>query len=199
MRGLLVLVLFFSSFTSNAQLEFSLGVKGGINYMSLTGNTPLIKHDFRKDYHLGVFLLAKTKVLGIQPELIYSRQGASSSSIYGNFDIQYDYLNVPVIFKLYLIKGLNFQLGPQLSLLVGASGPVGNPQTGYFTAQSVYERINKVDVSIVGGFGWDFLNRFSLETRFNLGLTKTNDKSTNEEKNQVVQISAGCKLFKFGK
>ncbi len=199
MRGLLVPALFLLSFASNAQFQFSLGVKGGVNYISLTGNTPLIKYDFRKDYHFGVFFLAKTKALGIQPELIYSRQGAYSSSIDGNFDIQFDYLNVPVVFKLYLIKGLNFQFGPQLSFLVGAMGPVGNPQTGYFTLQNVYDRIDKIDASIVGGLGWDFLNRLSLETRFNLGLTKTNDKSANEVKNQVLQFSIGYKLLKFGK
>ena len=60
-------------------------------------------------------------IIGISPELYYSRQGFHNKEI-GIFQTEgtimnrnylFDYINIPVLVKLYVANGLSLDLGPQ--------------------------------------------------------------------------------------
>jgi hypothetical protein len=178
----------------------------------------------RTGYHYGVYTQIKILKFAIQPEVIFSRQGQSFSvpNSTQNLSSSFDYINIPVIVKLYLAGGLNLQVGPQFGFLSSATGDLVNTVNGGIptnptitTATDISTFVNSSDISLALGAGWDLPFGLNVSARYNLGLSDINEKSgialptignsvisslgTTTAKNQVIQISVGYRLFKFGK
>ncbi|MBS1507720.1 MAG: PorT family protein [Bacteroidetes bacterium] len=199
---------------SHAQVRFDIGVKGGLNFASLSASsTAAQNYNNRTGYHVGAYALIKIAKFGIQPEVIFSKQGQTYSipSINSNAKSNFDYINIPIMLKLYLAGGLNLQAGPQFGFLAGSSGYVFNTATSNVTVQSLSSLVKSSDVSLALGAGWDLPFGLSITGRYNLGLSDLNKQTgvnsplitsslgTKEAKNQVIQISVGYRLFKLGK
>ena len=52
--------------------------------------------------------------LAIQPELVYSRQGARDKVNGDKLKLRANYLNIPVLAKLYVLDELSVDLGPEV-------------------------------------------------------------------------------------
>ncbi|MFT3793945.1 porin family protein [Flavobacterium sp.] len=174
----LALALFGSVLCAQAQLKF--GIKAGPNFSDVDGNiAPDTK--MRTSFHFGA--LAELKLPGrfaLQPELLYSSQGAEVESAAFK-DIQYDYITVPVMLKYYLIPDLfNIELGPQFSFLINDNQDFDVEDSSTF------------DFAALGGVGVDLGQHFFVQGRYVLGLT---DASSNADiKNRVIQLSLGYKF-----
>lgn len=180
-----------------SQAQFSIGIKGGLNFANLDVSSASAAYNSKTGYHGGAFVLLKLGKIGIQPELIYSKQGSSFQFNTTNIDANYDYFNIPIVLKLYTIAGINLQVGPQFGFASG-NVPVGiNGNNG----SAIVDKLKGSDISAALGLGWDAPFGLSIDARYNLGLTKLNEGITtqSEVKNQVIQVSLGYKLFKFGK
>jgi len=214
--SLLFYCAFLSSVAALGQLRLDLGVKGGLNFASLnTSSTAAQDYSNRTGYHIGVYGLIKVAKIGIQPEIIFSKQGQTYSvpSLgISNGKSNFDYINIPIIIKLYLAAGLNLQAGPQFGFLASSSGYVYSTATNSVTVQSLSTLVKSSDVSLALGAGWDLPFGLSITGRYNLGLSDINKLTgtttipsnvtslgTNSAKNQVIQVSVGYRLFKFGK
>ena len=82
---LAVIAIFGISATSQAQL-LKLGVKAGPNFSNFSGGISDINYKSRTSFHAG--LVAEVKVLenfSVQPELLYSSQGAKVEFIVAQF------------------------------------------------------------------------------------------------------------------
>ncbi|HZH70094.1 MAG TPA: porin family protein [Flavobacteriaceae bacterium] len=160
----------FFAITSYAQgIDF--GIKAGANFSTLTDATGLKN---KTGFHGGVFLGLKfNDKIALQPELLYSQQGAEFDM--GKVDL--NYINVPVIVKYYLVQGLNIQLGPQFGFVVD-----DNISNAIFEAEDF-------DVSGVVGAGYDFPFGIRLDARYNFGFTDV-VKDTGS-KNGVFSIALG--------
>jgi len=182
-----------------SQAQNALGIKGGPNFANIdTDASPGQNYDNRTGFHGGAFALFKFGSFGIQPEVLFSQQG-STVSISSNQDLdrQINYINVPVIFKLYTIAGLNLQVGPQVGFL--SSAEAESVVNGINTTSDIKDELKSNDFAIALGAGWDLPFGLTIDARYNWGLTDYNDQpSSNEFKNQVWQISAGFKLIKLG-
>ncbi len=193
---LLASVIFINR--AQGQAQVSLGIKAGVNFASINVTDARATWDGKTGFHGGAFALFKITAFAIQPELIFSQQGATVKINGQDFDANFSYMNVPVILKFYLPLGLNLQMGPQFGFLTTAESdynPV-NSQGG----TDLKEYYKNSDVSLGMGVGWDLPMRLSIDARYNLGLTEIEDNASLEAtKNQVFQISLGYKLFKFGK
>ncbi len=182
-----------------SQAQVAIGLKGGLNFANIDASSPGAAFNSRTGYHGGAFVLVKLGKIGIQPELIFSKQGSNIKINGTNFDSNYDYFNIPIIVKLYTIAGINIQVGPQFGFVTGATGPVQD-LNGNTALQDIKNSLKSSDISAALGLGWDAPFGLSIDARYNLGLTKVNEAaSTTDIKNQVIQISVGYKLFKFGK
>ncbi|MBV7440469.1 PorT family protein [Weeksellaceae bacterium TAE3-ERU29] len=107
------------AFTNAQSLQF--GVRGGYNYSNLRGETSS-KLDLKakNGYHIGIFTeLPLSSKMSIQPEILYSTQGASNVFQEGD-ELKTQNINIPVLFKYYLVEGFNFQVGPQVSFNTGS-------------------------------------------------------------------------------
>ena len=194
-----LILLCIMCLTSAAQIQFALGLKAGPNFASInTSESATENYKSRTGFHGGAFALFKFTKIGIQPEIIFSQQGSKVTINSSNYDANYNYVNIPVIVKLYLAAGLNLQAGPQFGFVSLAEAPRPD-DNGNITVQDVKDEAKKSDISAALGAGWDLPFGLTIDARYNLGLTKINDDSgASSAKNQVFQVSLGYKLFKMG-
>jgi len=169
----------------NAQ-DFNLGVKGGLNFATLTGGNSS-EFGWTTDFNLGV--MAEIKIsdkFSLQPELMYSGQGYGSS-VESEGIIALNYLNVPLISKYYVTKGLSIEAGPQVGFLLSTKGGT----------QDYKDRFKTTDFGVNFGLGYKFDNGINFSVRYNLGLTNINntDGISGKNKNGVLQISIGYFIF----
>ena len=151
-----------------------LGIKVGANFATLT---ELPNVDTRTGLNFGAFFTIKfNDKIAIQGDVLYSQQGAE-------FDldkVDLDYVNVPIVFKYYLVKKLNLHIGPQFGFLVSD-----------FDASEFEDSYESTDVSGVVGLGLDLPLGFRVDGRYNFGLTEF----LPDLKNNVFSLSVGWSIL----
>ena len=186
--ALLITLTIFGLTQANAQ---NFGFKGGYNYSSFNGD--VAKDNTLKGlsgFYVGALLeLPLGDVLSLQPEVIYSRQGAAweQKNILGEFkkDLKLDYLNIPVMAKVNL-GPLFLQGGVQFGFLVG------KPEVSYTRgAQRVTEKVDKdayasFDFGVGAGLGVNLSQHFFVEARYTHSLTNALDPNNNSLKNAHI-------------
>ena len=91
----------------------NLGVKGGMNLYNIH-NDDNTNYDQITGYYFGLLgHIHLNSQWAIQPELVYSAQGAKNG-------YNLDYINVPVMLQYMFDNGFRLQAGPQLGFLVSS-------------------------------------------------------------------------------
>jgi len=194
MKKILVLIIISSSLSLSAQKSkkdegITLGLKGGLNVSNFAGD--IKDNTFRTSVHVGVFseIMISDK-FSLQPELLYSGQGFSGRAIPGFSRSKYDYINLPVLAKIYIAEKISIEAGPQIGFLVSAKNRT--------TDDNVKIQDQKtVDFGLNIGLAYDLKNGMFFQTRYNLGLSNVNSgTNSNAVKytNSVIQVSVGIKL-----
>ncbi|MFE3846835.1 porin family protein [Flavobacterium sp. LB3P45] len=173
------------SMNMQAQLV-KFGVKAGVNYANQNGSDIIVNNtnyttSAITSYHAG--LIAEIKLVdsfAIQPELLYSTQGATYKNAGEEFRNELGYLSIPVLAKINLNKFVSLELGPQASFLLS--------ERNNFDVKDA----NTFDFAVVGGLGLNITKSLFIQGRYGLGLTDASKDA--QVKNSVVQVSAG---FKF--
>jgi hypothetical protein len=106
--------------------QINIGIKGGVNVYNVH-NDNNIKYDPRIGFNFG-FLghIHLNNQFAIQPEIVYSAQGAIQTVDNGTNKLNLDYINVPVLLQYMFDNGLRLQAGPQVGFLVSAKSKTGN-------------------------------------------------------------------------
>mgnify|MGYP003650020845 CR=1 FL=1 len=184
MKKVILLAVAFVAISFNAQAQsVRLGIKGGINYANQDGtNITVTPSNYNSEaitsYHAGLVAELKlTQGFAIQPELLYSTQGANYKNGVNEFRNELGYLSIPVVAKIYVSKSLSLELGPQASFLLSERNNVDfkNPETFEFAA--------------VGGLGLNLTKNLFVQARYGLGLTEASKNA--DVKNSTFQVSAG--------
>lgn len=178
---LLAAVLFMAtSATIQAQL-LQIGVKGGVNFASQTGDA-FPEQNFDKEgitsFHAG--LVAEIKLLerfSVQPELLYSTQGATYKNAVQEFKNELGYISIPVMAKFYLTDSFSLEVGPQASFLVSEKNDFD------------VEDAETFEFGLNAGLGFKITKNFFVQGRYGLGLTEASKNA--DIKNSTVQLSAG--------
>jgi hypothetical protein len=182
-KFLLLAVVTVLGFTNVTAQKIKFGVKGGLNFASVSGdNTESI--DVVTSFNFGVLSeIQISEKFSFQPELMYSGQGYS----FNDDTIALSYLNVPLMGKYYLTKGLSLEAGPQIGFLLAAK----NEKT------DVKDSFNTFDFGVNFGLGYKLNNGLNFGARYNLGLTDINnlENSHSKNKNSVFQLSVGYFFF----
>src|SRR5882762_6463246 len=111
----LVLVAGISFVAANAQIQF--GVKAGANFSNITGGDGKTLVSFNAGALVKIPL---ADALSLQPEVVYSGQGAKGSSNGVDVKQTLNYINVPILATYTLPVGVFFQTGPQIGFLISA-------------------------------------------------------------------------------
>ena len=172
-----VIILLFGSKSSAQEIPFArLGFKAGINYANYTGTD--INTDAITNFHAGLLVELKIfKNFSLQPELLYSTQGASLTNITEEFKNELGYISIPVLAKFYLTNTLSLEVGPQASFLLSERNEVKAGDSNTF------------EFAVAGGLGFKFSKHLFIQARYGLGLTEP--KRDADVKNSVVQASLG--------
>lgn len=195
-KVLFAALMMFSSvgaFAQHAVGSFNLQPKIGVSIANLTDI---------KDSDPRVGLVAGVEgeyqvsdIFSISAGALYSMQGAKSTvSAFGlskTTTTKLDYINVPIMANVYVVKGLAVKLGIQPGFKVSSTEKtVGNTS---FASGSVSSDIKaqSVDFSIPVGISYEYSN-FQLDARYNWGLTKVFENG--KDKNSVFQITLGYKF-----
>lgn len=173
----------------------SLGVKGGVNFATVTGDD-FDSPDSRTSFHVGlVGELPLADILSLQVEALYSGQGFKSDIdgglIGGDGKVEYqlDYINVPVLAKIYATRGLSFEVGPQFSFKVNEEiDSDATDDGGDFDLNEAKD----FDFGIAGGVTFQTDMGLFATGRYIYGLTEIVEDS--DVKNSVFQIGIGYKF-----
>lgn len=179
---ILIFALVFSMGSSYAQ-HANIGIKAGLNVYNVV-NENQDRLDPKAGLHLG-FLghIHITDQFAIQPELVFSMQGAKYSPAGVDTDLNLNYINVPVMFQYMFDNGFRLQAGPQAGFLISAKAKVGNNET------NVKGSYNEIDLGL--GIGVGYINPstdFGFDFRYNHGLTQINDGGTVDSYNRGFQL-----------
>ncbi|ELR73842.1 hypothetical protein C900_00006 [Fulvivirga imtechensis AK7] len=199
--------------TSNAQVNF--GVKAGLNLADLASSEDEFEADSKIGLHLGGYVeLSLSDKFALQPELVYSAQGAKSEfsgeedlggGIIGTYSEEYNlklnYLNVPVLFKFKPSESFYIGAGPQLGLLLSANSEYDYTVTasGISVSDSgeedVKDEMKGMDLSFAIGAGLELESGLNFGLRYNYGLSDVYDKNEGDAvRNSVLQFSVGFRL-----
>lgn len=177
------------------------GVKAGYNLVKprIEGDNFSYTLKDKNGFHAGAYAnIMLTKGFGIQPELLYSRQGSKYQDGAGNtVEEKTDYLLVPALLRFQTNRFLHLNIGPQFNFLFN---DVKNKKLTSINKDD----FNKADVGLVLGAGLDLPLGLSLEGRYVLGLgnvKKLQDSNggSYDLKNNIWMVSVSYSLIGFGK
>lgn len=184
MKNLITLAVFFvlTLFSVNAQ-QIKLGVKAGVNFATITGDTEGV--DSRTSFHAGaVAEFSLVEKLFLQPELLYSSQGAKSGS--PTDELKLDYLNIPVLAKYFVAEGFSIEVGPQIGFILSAKEEYDG------TSEDVKDSLKSTDFGLNFGIAYEMKTGLNFDARYYLGLSNISDVGgSGNFKNGVFQISIG--------
>jgi hypothetical protein len=175
-------------------MAVSFGVKGGVNFATLDGGD-IDSPDSRTSFHVGAFAeIPVADIFSVQVEALYSGQGAEGDYRGRDGDkveLQLDYINVPVLAKLYVVKGLSIEVGPQFSFLVNDEFDT-NPNSNSGDNPIEGMDFKTFQVGAAGGLTFQTESGLFATARYVRDLTDI-AKNTNIQ-NSVFQLGVG---FKF--
>jgi hydroxymethylglutaryl-CoA reductase len=184
--------ILFLAFSTSAMAQFTLGVKGGVNFTNLSSNVAG-SFDSKLSYVAGVYLRLGDKIY-IQPEVLLSASGAKFMGT-TSVDIDYTNLDVPVL--------IGTRVGGVLRLNAGAvaSFNVGGGQTFKDLWKSTDSGIKNAAYSYVVGAGVD-LGSLSFDLRYQQSITDVASNSLSmsganalNAKASAFQATLGLRLF----
>lgn len=181
-------------------MAISFGVKGGVNFATVNGSDQFESPDSRTSFHVGALAeFPIADIFSIQVEALYSGQGfeISSNNLLGQdnkVEYQLDYINVPVLAKFYLIKGLSIEAGPQFNFLVNEEIDSDVNNDG---GDNPEDNTKSFDFGFAGGLTFQTEMGIFATARYYQGVTNIvegsegNDPTVN---NSVFQIGVGYKF-----
>jgi opacity protein-like surface antigen len=155
--------------TANAQVQF--GVKAGANIAGFTGSDASGTSSLVSFNAGGLVKIPISDAFSFQPELVYSGEGAKSTTTDpntgNNINVSFplNYLNVPLLFKYTRPFGLYTEIGPQIGFLMSAH------EKAEGVSADVKSQFNSTNFSLAFGLGYISQVNIGIDFRYNLGLS----------------------------
>ena len=196
---LLIAAVAVSGFTSANAQDINWGAKAGLNFASIAGDGTE-ELSGKTGFHIGFLAeMILTDQFAIQPEILYSTQGAkgeiSESEFNAKQQLNLNYVNIPIMAKYYIMDGLNLELGPQVGFLVTAEANYEETAEGesFSESEDIKDELNSTDLALAGGLGYK-MGKIFLNARYGVGLSnilKNEGEDNFSQKNTVFQLSVG--------
>lgn len=182
MKKLLFSVLLTTCSAVSFSQSLNIGPKAGINVSNYSGGN--INSDAKVGYHLGGLLnFGFGEIFSVQPEVLFSTQGAKVENLGSKKHFKVNYLNVPVMLKFRIANGFFIEAGPQVGFRISESIP----------DQTINDFAKGLDLSAGAGLGFQSDAGFGVQLRYVAGLSKVGDFSAGDIdpdfKNSVIQAS----------
>lgn len=189
-RTIIFISSMFLMFAAAAQATY-FGVKGGINVSTLhfDDNTST---DSKVGFHIGGLAhIHASNLWAIQPEVIYSLEGAKQTLIGNNTKAttNLSYINVPVLLQYFVHNGFRLEGGPQIGFLIKAKTKVGD-------VSGDNKNFKSTAFSIPLGVGYLSATGVGFDARYVFGLSDINNtKNGPTIQSNVFQLGL---FYQFG-
>lgn len=181
---------------ANAQKAPSFGIKGGVNFATVTGGD-FDSPDARTSFHVGVLgEMPVTNMFSLQAEVLYSGQGFEYDFEGPDGDkaeYQLNYINVPVLAKFYLFDGFSIEAGPQFGFVVSEELDL-NPYSddGDIELSGSPAEAKNFEFGVAAGVTFETPIGLFASGRYNMGVTDIIEDV--DAQNSVFQIGVGYKF-----
>ena len=195
-KMMMIAAMMVATVAAKAQFEpgtFTLQPKVGVTLATISSDDSKFKFGMAAGIE-GQYQL--NNWFGLSAAVMYSQQGAKAK----NYDLKLntEYINIPVMAKFYVTKGLSLNVGLQPGFMTKAKAK-GDGRT-----IDVKSNCNKVDFSIPMSIAYEFENGLTFEARYTTGLTNVGkdafdstssswDKAY-QNKNEVFMLTVGYKF-----
>jgi hypothetical protein len=161
----------------------NIGIKGGLNIYNII-NDNNVSYNSKAGVHAGLIgHIHFTRQIALQPELVYSVQGAQYDIAGVNTKINLAYINVPLMVQYMFDNGFRLQAGPQIGFLANAKSKTNNSST------DIKDSFKKVDVALGAGIGYvEPSSGLGIDARYNIGLTDISENTAFKSTNRGFQI-----------
>ena len=193
----IALVLLATQAFGGAYGNMMLGAKAGVNIASFHGDDVVNGKSIVGFVGGGFVELPINDMISFQPEVLYTMKGGKETEG-GDLEVTWNlsYIEIPMLFKAYLPMAPTVKphiyFGPEVAFRV--SGTWEWEEFGETVEEDV-EDVSNTDIGLVFGGGIAFpamAHMFSLEARYDLGLTTIDDEDDPWDiKNGVFSILAG--------
>lgn len=217
MKKLLLLLFILSYIQITKAQNITYGVKGGANFASFIQNfdAPL-DYKYKLGYQIGGFVNIKlSDKFYLQPELLYSLQGAKFDSNFlssvlppilneeplfaDNFSGTENHYNIilPITIQYFLSEKIKVSFGPQIDYLFHIAYD-GFENTTVEDQNNVAEdsfSTSEFNLGLILGFGYDLNKKMGLELRYNYGFNHLfkgvlgNFDNPFKQRNSVFQLN----------
>ena len=148
------------------------GVKAGYANTNFTGdaNTKAASNFYiggLVDFHV-------SEKFHIQPELLYSMEGADDP------DTGLNFIRIPVMFKYFVAEGFNLQAGPEVAFVAGGD--------------AIKDALKSLDYGLGIGAAYEMSSGLMFDARYNLGLANLYDGSGFKVGTSSFQIGLGYRF-----
>ena len=197
---LIISFIIFIITTAKSQEKIQFGVKGGLNFTNMTSDI-MIEKEYKTGFHIGVLAEISFRAkFSLQPEILYSKQGANGKVILLNVpfpdgpgvppiptEYELDYIQISILAKIYLIENFSLEIGPSFNFLV-------NDKLIYETV-TINEIGESFELSGILGLSYKIKSHFFVNTRYFLGFTDALEVEYWNSKNHGFSIGIGY-MFK---
>ncbi len=156
------------------------GLKAGLNISNLRIENSTNPDTKASIYAGGLVHIHLTQYFAVQPELMFSGQGASQTIAGTTYKLNLNYVNVPVLAQFMVGDGFRLESGPQLGILASAHSKVNG------NSSDVKDDYKGFDFSWVFGLGYITHSGFGIDARYNLGVSNINDDANSSKINNRV-------------
>ncbi|MFT2009398.1 porin family protein [Pontibacter sp. 13R65] len=217
---LVALVLGFSASDVLAQQQSPVrfGIKAGLNLANWQGESVksannildftdgAVSQQMREGFHAGVFVtIPIAPGFEIEPGLQYSQKGTRLTgtlpfeltdflNVRGTLTNKAEYLDLPILAKVYVGDGFHIFAGPQVSYLLSnkmraRAGALGVNLIN--TEWDMKSGMREIDFALSGGVGYRFNSGFNLSAGYDFGLSPVDNAATFKTYNSVIKASVG--------
>ncbi len=216
---LIAVVLGFAATTVNAQQQpIRFGVRVGANLSNWQGETVNsaqnlidlsdgnVNRKMREGVHAGLYMTIPVGPgFEIEPGLQYSQKGTrltgklpwvEAEFLNANMTItnKSEYIELPVMAKLYVGEGFHVFAGPQVAYLLSNKVQAQASVLGFNALNREWDMKNgfrEFDMSLVGGVGYKFASGLNLTAGYDYGLNTIDENANFETYNRTIKASVG--------
>jgi len=191
---ILICTILFLASGSFAQ-GLSGGIKAGLNLANqkFSGDGITLDTKAKPGLHVGGYVTWMfTEKLGLQPEVLFSMQGAKFDEDFIDGQTNFNYLNVPVLVRYNINEMISLHAGPQVGFLLSAEAEADGD------TEDIKDDFKGTDISGAFGLGVDLPMGLGFGARYIIGFSQIAEDEPDfqtEVKNSAIQIYACYTLF----
>lgn len=185
MKKLLVsIICVFAVFAASAQ-NWYFGPKASLNFTGITHPSD-VSTGTKVGYAFGAFGGYEfNKLIGVEGQITYSAQGCKDKDVDGT--LKMNYINVPIMAKFNVWKGINLFVGPQFGFNVRAKH-IADGNT-----EDIKDAMKTFDFGAVFGAAYQFDFGLRAGISYYAGMVNTS-KNDIASKNKVFAITVGWRF-----